>query len=329
MATVLHSETHLAPAYSSQAAQFWNNFRRHKTGVVSLVVLALVVLAVIVIPAISPFDPHWAYPIDRYAPAGTVNTLTGQVHWLGTDYLGRDELVRLSVGGRISLLVALLATLLVLVFGSLVGLAAGYYGGWVDVVLMRLTDFMLALPLLPMYLFVMRALRQAADLRPLWINDETNATLTLVAVAGLFTLFSWMGLARLVRASVLSLRSQNFVEAARALGANNRRIIVRHLLPNCVAPIIVSATFTAGDFLILEAILAYFGYGVTDRPFPSWGNMLAPVQSLVFSLTNINPFEDIRGWLFLFPTLLILISVLCINYIGDALRSALDPHGDK
>ena len=329
MATILHSERQLAPAYASQAAQLWRNFRSHKTGVVSLIVLVLIVLAVIVIPVISPFDAHAAYPIDRYAPAGTVNSQTGQVHWLGTDWLGRDELARLSVGGRISLLVALFATLLILALGTVIGLVAGYYGGWADVVLMRLTDFMLALPLLPMYLFVMRSLKQAAILRPLWLDDKTNATLTLVAVAGVFTLFSWMGLARLVRASVLSLRSQNFVEAARALGASNRRIIVRHLLPNCVAPIVVSATFAAGDFLILEAILAYFGQGVTDRPFPSWGNLLAPVQGLVFSLTNINPFEDIRGWLFLFPTLMILVTVLCINYIGDALRSALDPYGDK
>lgn len=307
----------------------WKNFRSHKTGMAGLIVLILIILAVIIIPAISPFDPHWAYPIDRFAPAGTVNTQTGQVHWLGTDWLGRDELVRLAVGGRISLLVALLATFLILIVGTLVGVAAGYYGGWVDFVLMRFTDFMLALPLLPMYLFALRALRQAPVLRPLWVDDKTNATLTLVAVAGVFTLFSWMGLARLVRASVLSLRSQNFVEAARALGASNRRIIVRHLLPNSIAPIVVSATFAAGDFLIIEAVLAYFGQGVTDRPFPSWGNLLAPVQAMAFNLTNINPFEDIRGWLFLFPTLMILITVLCINYIGDALRSAFDPHGTK
>lgn len=326
MAVVLQTDKRLASGQTSQTAVIWQGFRKQRLGLIGLVLLLAMVLGVIIVPIISPFDIHGISPLSRFAPIGAMDQMNGQTHWLGTDYLGRDEMARLFTGGRISLLVALGTTMLIVLIGTFVGAASGYYGGLVDSILMRLTDFMLAIPLLPMYLFAMRLLKEAPALKPLWSDDKSNALLTLAAITGVFTLFGWMSLARLVRGSVLTLRSLDFVEAARALGASNRRIIFKHLLPNSVAPIIVAATFAVGDFIILEAVLAYFQQGVTDRPFPSWGNLLAPVQGLAMNLTNVNPFEDIRGWLFLFPSLMMLVTVLSLNYIGDALRNALDPH---
>jgi peptide/nickel transport system permease protein len=160
----------------------------------------------------------------------------------------------------------------------------------------------------------------------MWKSEETNTVITIVAISGVFVLFGWMGLARLVRGSVLSLRTQTYIEAAHALGVSNKRIIVRHLLPNTMGPILVAATFAVADFIILEAILAYFNQGINDPPLPSWGNLIVSTQSLAFGITDLNPFDNVRGWLFLTPALLAVIAVLSINYIGDALRSALDPH---
>jgi peptide/nickel transport system permease protein len=212
------------------------------------------------------------------------------------------------------------------IIGSLLGGVAGFYGEWIDSLLMRFTDFLLALPLLPLFLFALRFLRETPALQPMWQSQESNTFITITAIAGVFTLFGWMGLARLVRGSVLSLRTQTYIEAARALGVSNRRIIFRHLLPNTVAPILVAATFAVADFIILEAVLAYFNQGINDPPLPSWGNMIVSTQSLAFGLTELNPFVNVRGWLFLLPGFMVVAAVLSINYIGDALRSALDPH---
>jgi peptide/nickel transport system permease protein len=236
-------------------------------------------------------------------------------------------MVRLFEAGRIPILVALVSTALIVVIGSLVGTLAGYYGGWVDAILMRFTDFMLALPLLPLYLLVLRLLRSLPNLQSAWRSPEINPVLTLGVITGVFTLLGWMGLARLVRGTVLSLRTVAYVEASRALGAGPVRIMFRHLLPNSIAPVIVAATFAVGDFIVLEAILAYFFQGISDPPFVTWGNMLPLVQGLAINITNLNPLQDIRAYLFLLPSLMIFITVLCINYIGDALRNALDPHG--
>jgi peptide/nickel transport system permease protein len=296
--------------------------------VIALIVLSLLVLSVLIVPALLPFDLSSPNPLEVYAPAGTVDNwnFKGATHWLGTDYLGRDVMTRLFVGARVSLLVALLSGISIVLIGSILGAVSGFYGGWVDTIMMRLTDFLLALPLLPLFLFALRLLKEAPALRLAWRDAETNTFLTIVAITGVFTLFGWMGLARLVRGSILSLRSQSYVESARALGSTNRRIIFKHLLPNTLAPILVAATFAVGDFIILESILAYFNQGINDPPLPSLGNMLASAQPLALNITNLNPFDDIRAYIFLLPGLMVLLAVLSINYIGDALRSALDPH---
>lgn len=313
---------------ASQFANVWKRFRKHHLGFATLIVLILVILLTVLVPILSPFDLYTANPLQRYAPAGAVDHITGNVHWLGTDYLGRDVALRLFTGGRTSLFVALLSTLLIVVIGSFVGSVAGYFGGWTDSLLMRVTDFFLALPLLPMYLFAIRLLKSAPALSKLWSNNESNTFLTVATIVLIFTLFGWMGLARLVRGSILSLRSQAFVEAAVALGASNKRIILRHLLPNTIAPILVAAMFSVSDFIILEAIVAYFNQGISDPPLPSLGNMSVANMGYVNRIANLNPFDDVRAYLFLLPCLLILISVLCINYVGDTLRDALDPHQD-
>jgi peptide/nickel transport system permease protein len=309
--------------YTGGLAPLWKRFRKHRAGVIGLVILSIILAATLLMPLLSPFDQNTVNPASAFAPAGSVDTLNGHVHWLGTDYLGRDTFTRLFNAGRTSLLVALVATLAILVVGLLVGSAAGYLGGWSDTLLMRLTDFMLALPLLPMYIFAIKLVRSTPSLSQ--FADDHEMLWTLGSMAGVFVLFGWMGLARLVRGSILSLRTRDYIEAARALGADGRRIVFRHLVPNAAGPVLVAATFAAGDFIILEAVLSYFGLGVYEYSAPSWGNMLAGVQNYVWYTANLNPFQEIRGYLIFLPTLMILGSVLSLNYIGDALRDAIDP----
>jgi peptide/nickel transport system permease protein len=311
---------------AGRAAYIWRRFRRHKAGMAGLVVLTLLVLSVIIIPMLSPFDLYQANPVQYRAPAGTVDMFNGQVHYLGTDNLGRDIMKRLFIAGRVSLGVALVATALMVVMGTVLGAVAGYYGGLIDTMLMRVTDFLLALPLIPMFLFALRLLREAPVLRPLWREQGTDTVITVAAIGGVFVLLGWMGMARLVRGQVLSLRGQQFIEASRALGVGNRRIIFRHLLPNTAAPVLVAATFAVGDFIILESVLAFFNQGINDPPLPSLGNMLTTGQGFALYVTNLNPFQDIRGYMFLLPGIMVFATVLSINYIGDALRTALDPH---
>jgi len=146
----------------------------------------------------------------------------------------------------------------------------------------------------------------------------------VITIIIVLALFGWLGLSRLVRGSVLSLRSHDFIEASRALGASNRRIIIRHLIPNSIAPIVVSATLLVGEFIVAESFLSFLGLGVQE-PTPSWGNLLQGAQEYSSFITDLNPTQEIRGYLIIFPGLMILLSVLCINFIGDALRDVLDP----
>jgi peptide/nickel transport system permease protein len=208
----------------------------------------------------------------------------------------------------------------VIFIGSAVGALAGFYGGWVDTLLMRFVDLLLSLPTLPILLVISKMLDQSGVIKNLLGRDlGTVATIILV-----LSLFGWLGISRLVRGSILSLRSLDFVEATRALGANNRRIILRHLMPNSIAPIIVAATLAVGDFILSEAFLSFLGLGIQE-PTPSWGNLLQGALEYAAQITNINPTQEVRGYLVLFPGFLILITVLSINFMGDALRDALDP----
>ncbi|HYO50098.1 MAG TPA: ABC transporter permease [Chloroflexia bacterium] len=325
-ATIASSESQMAASRveSGQLSLAWQRFRKHRPGMIGLGALIALVLSIIIVPFFSPFNFHAANPAQIFSPAGSIDLITGHVHILGTDYLGRDAFTRLFNAGRTTLTVALVSTIAIVIIGTIVGAVAGFYGGWVDTLLMRFTDFMLALPLLPMYLFAIRFIR--VNTGQIQITDTADTINIMINICTVLILFGWMGLSRLVRGSILSLRSLSYVEAARALGASNRRIIFKHLLPNSIGPIMVAATFALGDFIILEAILAYFGQGIYDPPAPSLGNLIAGAQNYVWYATNLNPFEEIRGYQIFLPSLIILIIVLSVNYIADGLRAALDPH---
>ncbi|HKP51470.1 MAG TPA: ABC transporter permease [Chloroflexia bacterium] len=318
----------------SQSRLIWNSFRRHRLGMVGLVMLSLVVMGIIFVPIFFP-DPYRRVNPDNsmwVAPIGTVDPANGHVFWLGSDKYGRDNLSLVFEAGRLSLIVAFVPAVIILVVGFLVGAIAGYYGGLIDSMLMRVTDFMLALPLLPAYLIAIRIIRpqqfvERISSGPFLQDNIVAVLLTLIAV---FSLFGWMSISRLVRGLVLSMRSHAYIEAARALGASTSRIIFRHLLPNTLTPMLIAGIFAVGDFIIFEAVLSYFGMGFRDTlnpPVVSWGNMLALNQDLTWFLTTLNPFADIRGFLVIFPSIMLFVTVLSINFIGRALRDVLDPRG--
>jgi peptide/nickel transport system permease protein len=279
----------------------WKRFRRHKLAIAGAFVLCFVSLVAILAPLLHLQDPnaidqvHWqGYPL---APG-----IAG--HLLGTDENGRDLLSRLIFGAQISLQVAIFAVIMELTIGTVLGAVAGYYGGWIDYALMRLTDVFLSIPLLPL-LLVLTAIVAATS---------TRASLSFGVIVVIIGALSWPAVARLVRASFLSLREKEFCEAARAIGGRDGRIIFRHLLPNAVAPIIVQGTLEIAGVIILESTLSFLGFGI-QPPTASWGNMLANAES---NMTN-------APWVAIFPGLCILLTVLAINYLGDGMRDALDP----
>ena len=229
-------------------------------------------------------------------------------HPLGTDELGRDVLVRLLEGGRISLAVGVCGALLAAAIGTVVGLVAGYAGGAIDAVLMRLTDAVISLPLLPLLIVL-----AAVDLRKLGL-PEPGELASVVRIVVIVALFGWTTTARLVRASVLSLRTREFVRAARALGAGPARILGRHILPNALGPLIVATTLSIGNVILIESVLSFLGLGV-QPPLASWGNMLTGAQELLFEAPRLA----------LWPGLLIFAAVLAFNLLGDGLEAALDP----
>jgi peptide/nickel transport system permease protein len=326
------------PQEESQFLRTWRRFRKHRLGMLGLGMVVLLTIGLIIIPLLSPFDYDDLNVFQIFAPAGTISVEAGldaeagHRYWLGTDELGRDVLTRLFVGGRITLSVAVLATLLVVLIGAVVGGIAGYFGGVVDSIFMRITDLMLAFPLLPTFLLLTNILPVGAEysgwgggFEDLYQTVE-QAVRAAFGYALVFVIFGWMPISRQVRAALLHLRTLEFVEAARALGAGGWRITRKHLLPNAIAPILLAGVLTLGDFIIYESILSYLGMGV-GTPVPSWGNMVRDAQSQVWFITNtINPTEDIRGFLLFMPGMLILITVVSINFIAEGLRDTLSPH---
>jgi peptide/nickel transport system permease protein len=299
-------------------------FRRHRLAMISLVVMVLILIITALAPVIAPFEIQELSVNKYFVPFGTVDEETGRVHYLGTDQIGRDYFSRLIYAGRISLTIAITATLLSELVGIVIGAVSGFFGGWIDNILMRFVEFMLTIPLLPLLLIISSMLlrneqlipipesilRFMGDLLLLTPRDARNAVLIILILSGL----SWLNAAQLMRGMVLSLREQTFVEASRSLGASNYRIITRDMIPNAMAPIIVDASLGLAGFIILEAALAFLGFGIQD-PIPTWGNMLANTQEFMLD----------RPWLPLVPGLPIFLCSLAFNYIGDGLRDALDP----
>lgn len=267
-------------------------FGRHRLAVASLVLLILLALAAIFAPYLTPytFNGQDVTLLGRPTPPSLA-------HPMGTDHLGRDIATRVLYGARVSLLVGLLSALIATLVGTLIGALSGFYSGWVDNVLMRLTDVVLSIPLLPLVIVL------AGLLRP-------NLYL-LVLIIGVL---GWMGTARLVRSQFLSLRGRDFVEASRALGGSGLRIMLLHMLPNALGPILVSTTLSVGGAILLESALSFFGFGV-QPPTPTWGNLL----------NSSREWLDAAPWVATFPGVFILTTVLAVNFLGDGLRDAFDP----
>ena len=282
----------------SMAAMTWRRFRKHKPAMFSAAILAIIVIGCVFVPLIFGYDPYNA-PVELRRQPPSI------AHLFGTDELGRDLLMRIWVGGRVSLIIGVAAMLLSITIGTFVGAVAGFYGGKVDTLLMRFNDFMLSIPQLFILLLV------AQLLRTMNLPEISGGPLPIIVIIGAL---SWMGAARLVRGQFLSLKAKEFVDAARVAGAPNNRIMWRHILPNAASPIIVSATLRVGNAIITESTLSFLGFGV-QPPMPTWGNMLKNAQSQM----------TLAPWIAIFPGLFIFLTVVAINYLGDGLRDALDP----
>ncbi|MDL1955765.1 MAG: ABC transporter permease [Candidatus Desulfofervidus auxilii] len=270
--------------------KFWERFLNNKLGIISAIFLLFLFFISFFAPWIAPYDPLEVNTKAVLLPPS-------KAHPLGTDMLGRDVLSRLIYGTRISIKVGFVAVGIAVIIGTFFGALAGYYGGIIDAIIMRLVDIMLCFPSFFLILAVIAFLEPS-----IW---------NIMVVIGLT---SWMGVARLVRAEFLSLKEREFVLAAKAIGASDIRIILVHLLPNAIAPILVSATLGIPGAILTEAALSFLGIGV-QPPAPSWGNMLTAGKD------NL----EIAWWLSVFPGLAILLTVLAYNLLGEAIRDALDP----
>lgn len=277
---------------SRRQGRFLTAFRRHRLAVVGLVVIALLTSAAVFAPVLATHDPDF---IDLRA----AKQAPSRDHLLGTDEVGRDVFSRLLYGTRVSLSVGLVAVTIYTSIGTLLGAISGYFGGFVDGVIQRLTDTVMCFPTMIILIAA--------------VSITGPSIWNMMLIIGLLT---WPGTCRLVRGEFLSLREREFVDAARAVGASNARLIVRHVLPNALAPVIVSATFGVAAAILTEAGLSFLGLGVRP-PTPSWGNLINLAQSATILQT--------MPWLWIPPGCLIAISVLSINFVGDGLRDALDP----
>ena len=281
------------PDYSQE--KYWQTvlrrFRRHKPALVGAAVVLLIVLAALIGPALSPYDPD--------AVVGGFSQPPSAAHWLGTDQIGRDVLTRLLCGIRISLLVGVMATAISTVIGVVLGLVSGYFGGWIDMIIMRVTDMIMSFP------YILLVLVAAAVFEPgLW---------NIILILGFV---DWPGIARLVRGNVMNLRESNFVKSNIVAGMSRMHILFSEILPNTVAPILVYATSVLALSILDEASLSFIGMGV-QPPTASLGNMLNNAQNLTI-LTE-------RPWLWVPPGVTIIVLVIAINLVGDALRDAMDP----
>ena len=291
---VIDHDAALAKA-GANVSGFWSQAgflaRRYPLGAVGALLVLLFVLTALFAPAIAPHDPLSTNSrASLAAPGGT--------YWLGADFMGRDMFSRIVYGARISLAVAVGATLLGGILGVLIGLLSGFIGGWLDLATQRLMDIMQSLPLLVM------ALVMAASLGPSLENTIIAIAIPLVP-----------SVARVVRSSTLSLREQPFVEAARAIGMGEMRIAIRHVLPNTLAPLIVLGTAQLGSAILTEASLSFLGLGIPE-PYPSWGRMLSE---------SAAEYVRTAPWLVIFPGVAISLTVFGTNLLGDALRDILDP----
>ncbi len=282
----------------SMASLIIRRFFKHRLAGIAIGALVILILSA-VFAYLSPYTPTQQEPINSFKSPSAE-------HWFGTDELGRDIFTRILYGGRVSLVVGLLSTFSSILIGVIVGALSGYFGGLLDSILMRVTDAFLTFPTLFVLILLGAFLRE----QPIpWLKNSVLVVIIIIAI------LSWMWPARLVRSLFLVLREREFVTATRALGGSNARIIMRHILPNCIGPILVSGTLQMAYAIITESGLSYLGFGV-QPPTPTWGSILSTAQVHVFK----------APWLAFYPGLMIFITVMAINYIGDGLRDAFDPY---
>jgi ABC-type dipeptide/oligopeptide/nickel transport system permease subunit len=299
------------PDVLSPRQMAFRRFVSHRAAVVSCAIIALLTLFVI----LAPFTTRYGVNQSVQEPPNSFLNPRANA-WLGTDDIGRDLYSRLIYGVRVSLLIGLASAIISVTLGALVGAIAGFRGGKFDDIMMRVTDLFLAFPFLVTLLVVRNVLGAVTWLTPL--TGEKNSVQFIIV---LFSLFGWMGVARIVRGQVLSLKEREFVEAARAVGASRRYIIARHLLPNSVGPIMVALTFSVVGAIIGESTLAFFGYG------PQAGDGATSLGILVGAAKGAV--QTGYWWLAVFPCLVLIVIALSINFIGDALRDATDPRLDR
>ncbi len=290
---------------------FWRRFREHRLAVFSAVLLVFISAMALLAPVIEAAMGLDAIRVDLF----NQYALPDATHWLGTDEAGRDVFLRLLYGGRISLLVGLVAAIATAVIGTTVGLLAGYYGGRLDAFLMRTTDGVIALPILPLLIVL-----AAVDLEKVGVPAAIaqSEIASLYRIMFIIAIVGWTTVARLVRSATLSVRTREFVRAAEAMGARPWRVMVRHILPNVVSPIIVATTLSVGGIILLESVLSFLGLGI-QPPTPSRGNMLTNAQELITRAPQLA----------IYPGLAIFITVIAFNFLGDGLQDALDPRASR
>ncbi|MDR0567851.1 MAG: ABC transporter permease [Spirochaetaceae bacterium] len=275
-----------------EGIRIWRRFLRHKFAIAGLGVIGLLVICAVFAPLIAPYNP--------YAIGGTFSASPDAEHLLGTDSIGRDVLSRLIYGSRVSMSVGVGAVIIATLLGIALGLEAGYFGGFIDTIIMRTADVFLSFPAMILLMVISSIVGPGLD--------------RMIIIMGLL---GWPGVARLARGNVLSIKQLDYTKSAVALGFKNQRILFFHILPNAMGPILVNATFGVARSILVESSLSFLGMGV-NPPTATWGNMLTDAQSLT-TLTA-------RPWLWVPPGLMILVSVLAFNFVGDGLRDALDPN---
>lgn len=328
MATTAPAVTGFETFRTSRARSQWEivlrRFRRHRMALAGIATLVVILFASMLAPYLAPF-PRDEIGLNRtFLTPLSPDPQNGRLHLLGTDQLGRDYFTRLLYAGRVSLVVAVTVSTLTSLIGIVLGLLAGYFRGWADTIITRTLEFVSTFPALTILLIVAALLLRNENFitlpsfitRPLAFmlavseREAKQVALIILTLAGL----GWTGTARLMRGMVLSVREQPYIEATRAVGSSNLRIIARHVFPNSFPPLIVDYTLGVNGALVLESALSFLGFGIQD-PTPTWGNMLAFANSYMFN----------HPWVPLVPGLPILLVSLAINYVGDGLRDALDP----
>ncbi|KAB3538640.1 ABC transporter permease [Alkaliphilus pronyensis] len=280
----------------------WIKFKKKKIALVGVFILVILVLSSVFAPFLTPYG-------QEEMNFTNINAAPSREHLLGTDNLGRDYLTRLLYGGRISLMVGVISAFISVTLGSTIGGIAGFFGGRIDNVLMRFAEIVMSFPFLPLAITISAVV--GADVEP-----ETKMYIVMMIIGGL----SWPGLSRIVRGQILSLKEQEFVLAAKALGIPNYKIILKHLIPNTIGYIIVSAALGMAGAIMSESALSFLGLGVVP-PTPTWGNMVQNARNLHVLRT--------RPWLWIPPGIAILAAVMSINLIGDGLRDAIDPKSNN